>query len=84
MNAVLAPTPPIQPLTAMAINSGPLSERMNPGAPRVMNRSASTSITSAELSLRATRIDRHSRVNSSTTFSIRNLRPSRVRSSTKS
>jgi hypothetical protein len=45
---------------------------------------SSTSITSTEPSLRATRIDRHSRVNSSTTFSIQNLRPSRVRSSTKS
>ena len=61
-----------------------LSERINAGAPRVINKSASTSITSAEPSLRATRIDRHSRVNSSTTFSSRNLRPSRVRSSIKS
>ncbi|GAC1347791.1 MAG: hypothetical protein NVSMB18_33950 [Acetobacteraceae bacterium] len=36
MNAILAPTPQIQPLTDMAINSGPLSERINAGAPRVV------------------------------------------------
>ena len=34
IDAVLVPTPPIQPLTAMAVNSGPYSERMNAGAPR--------------------------------------------------
>ena len=38
----------------------------------------------AEVSFRATRIASASRVNSSTTHSIRNFRPSRVRSSTKS
>ena len=84
MWAVLAPTPLIQPFTAVATNSGPLSERMWAGVPRAMNRSANTSVTSAEPSLRATRIARHSRVNPSTTFSMPILRPSRVRSSTKS
>ncbi|AMY72136.1 hypothetical protein AKL17_2p0014 (plasmid) [Frigidibacter mobilis] len=54
------------------------------GRARAMNSSVSTSMTSRELSFRATRIARHSRVNSSTTFSMRSLRPSRVRSSTKS
>src|SRR5262249_55271050 len=52
--------------------------------PRRMNRSDRTSITSIALSLRATRIARHSWVNSSSTLSIRYLRPSWVRSSTKS
>ena len=84
MYAVLARTPVIQPFTAVAVNSHPLSERMNPGVPRAMNRSASTSMTSAEPSLRPTRMHRHSRVNSSTTLSMRSLRPSRVLSSTKS
>jgi hypothetical protein len=41
-------------------------------------------MTSDEESFRATRIASASRVNSSTTHSIRNFRPSRVRSSTKS
>src|SRR3954468_16931705 len=70
--------------TALAMNSGPLSERMWPGTPRRMNKSESTSMTSMALSLRATRIAKHSCVNSSMTLSIRNLRLSCVRSSTKS
>src|SRR2546430_3626293 len=45
--------------------------------PRRMNRSDRTSITSIALSLRATRIARHSWVNSSSTLSIRYLRPDR-------
>src|SRR5262245_27278578 len=49
-----------------------------------MNRSERTSMTSIALSLRATRIARHSWVNSSMTLSIRYRRPSWVRSSTKS
>lgn len=47
--------------------AGPLSDRTCPGTPRRMNRSEGTSMTSSDLSLRATRIDRHSRVNSSIT-----------------
>src|SRR4029077_14861870 len=43
--------------------------------PRRMNRSDRTSITSIALSLRAMRIARHSWVNSSSTLSIRYLRP---------
>ncbi len=54
------------------------------GAPRVIFRSANTSITSLELSRHATRIASASRVNSSTTQSMRIFRPSWVRSSTKS
>src|SRR5829696_3878595 len=56
------------------MNSGPLSERMWPGTPRRMDKSESTSMTSMALSLRATRIAKHSCVNSSMTLSIRNLR----------
>ena len=41
-------------------------------------------MTSAALSLRPTRMARHSWVNSSMTFNILNFRPSWVRSSTKS
>jgi len=74
----------IHALTAVATNFGPLSEQMVAGVPQVMNRSVSTSITSVEPSLRPTRIARHSRLNSSTTLRVRNLRPSRVRSSTRS
>src|SRR5262249_50933054 len=48
--------------------------------PRRMNRSDRTSITSIALSLRATRIARHSWLNSSSTLSMRYLRPSWVRS----
>src|SRR5262249_22754935 len=51
--------------------------------PRRMKKSDRTSITSIALSLRATRIAKHSWVNSSSTLSIRYLRPSWVRSSTK-
>src|SRR5829696_558866 len=56
MQAVLAPTAEIHSWTALAMNSGPLSERMWPGTPRRMNKSESTSMTSMALSLRATRI----------------------------
>src|ERR1700748_3402666 len=44
--------------------------------PRRMKRSDRTSITSTALSLRPTRIAKHSWVNSSSTLSIRYLRPS--------
>ena len=47
-------------------------------------RPAGTSITSDDVSLRATRIANASRVKSSNTQSIRNFRPSRIRCSTKS
>src|ERR687897_861847 len=76
MWGVLAPTAAIHACTALATNSGPLSERMWPGTPRTMKRSDSTSMTSVEPSLRATRIARHSWVNSSITFSMRYFRPS--------
>src|SRR4051794_14856655 len=46
---------------------------MWPGTPRRMNRSESTSMTSMALSLRSTRMARHSWVNSSMTLSIRTL-----------
>src|SRR6187549_318226 len=55
-----------------------------PGNTRRMKRSDSASMTSMDLSLRATRIARHSWVNSSMMLSKRILRPLWVRSSTKS
>ena len=76
MKAVFAPTAAIQFRTAVAMNSGPLSERMWLGTPRRMNWSASTSITSVELSFRLTRMARHSRLNSSIRLSIRIFLPS--------
>src|SRR5712672_2988312 len=51
---VFAPTAPIHSCTALATNSGPLSERICPGTPRRMNRSESTSMTSIDLSRRDT------------------------------
>ena len=66
------------------MNSGPLSDLIWAGVPRRMNWSASTSITSVELSVRETRMARHSRVNSSMRLSMRNFLPSYVRLSTKS
>src|SRR6188472_1969037 len=75
LNAVLAPTAAIHSRTALAMNSGPLSERTWPGTPRRMNRSDRASMTSVELSLRSMRIARHSRVNSSMMLSMRNFLP---------
>src|SRR3954470_15114852 len=55
MYAVLAPTAVIHRWTALATNSGPLSERMWPGTPRRINESESTSMTS--IALRAIHAD---------------------------
>src|SRR3712207_9116030 len=60
MWAVWAPPAVIHVWTALATNSGPLSERMWPGTPRRMNKSESTSMTSIALSLRSTRMARRS------------------------
>lgn len=79
MNAVLAPTALIQPLTASAMNSGPLSDRIYAGTPRNMNRSVSASMTSVEFSFHFTRIARHSRLCSSRMFNVLNALPSSVR-----
>ena len=84
MNAVFAPTALIHLRTASATNSGPLSDLMNRGTPRRMNRSDSASITSIEFSFLFTRIARHSRVNSSSMFNVLNALPSSVRQWTKS
>jgi hypothetical protein len=51
MQAVFAPTAVIHSCTALATNSGPLSDLIWPGVPRRMNRSDSASITSMALSL---------------------------------
>ena len=61
-----------------------LSERTGPGTPRRMKRSERPSITSLALIWPATRMARHSWVNSSATSGMRNLRPSCLRSSGKS
>src|SRR5258708_4048671 len=50
----------MQSCTALAMNSGPLSDRICPGTPRKMNRSESTSMTSIDFSRRDTRMARHS------------------------
>lgn len=63
---------------------GPSSDRTPPGASRSSIGSTSVAVTAAELSRRSTRIAGRSRVNPSTTHGTRNLRPSRVRSSTTS
>ena len=84
MKSVCTPTRPSQRRTAFAANSGPLSERMCSGTPRATQSSARRASTSCEFSRRATSIARHSRVCSSTIASIRNGRPSAVRSKTKS
>ena len=52
MDAVLAPPAAIQPVTAVAVNAEPWSERMCPGTPRATKSSASVSTTSVESSLR--------------------------------
>jgi hypothetical protein len=62
----------------LATNSGPLSDRMKAGTPRMMNKSVSTSTTSVELSLRLTRIARHSRLSSSRMFYVLKTFPSSV------
>lgn len=80
MNAVFTPRRPSQSRTAVAVNSGPLSERMCSGGPRRAKRSTSTARTSSEFSRRATGTARHSRVHSSITVSILIRHPSRVRS----
>ena len=46
--------------TALATNSGPYSDGCGYGTPRKMKRSESTSITAIALSLRSTRMARHS------------------------
>jgi hypothetical protein len=64
--------------TASAMNSGPLSERTNRGAPRSSNRYFSVATTSRAVKCRSTSIARHSRVNSSTTGSSFRRLPSDV------
>src|SRR4029453_10732442 len=78
MWAVLAPTAAIQSCTALAMNAGAWAERMCRATPRRMNRSASGSMTSMDLSRRETPMARHSWVNSSLMLSMRSLPPSWV------
>ena len=69
--------------TALAMNSGPLSDRICAGGPLVTNSSAKAPSTTSLLSRRATGRARHSRLTSSMIDRIRNLRPSWARPSTK-
>ena len=84
MYSVLAPTFPSHSRTALDVNSGPLSERMCSGTPRVTIRSASVAITSIALMRRSALIARHSLVYSSITVSNLAALPSRVLSKMKS
>ena len=78
MYSVLAPTFPSHSRTALAVNSGPLSERMWADTPRAIINSASVSMTSGDRMLHPARIARHSLEYSSMTVSSRKARPSRV------
>ena len=73
-----------QSRNALAINSGPLSLRMNFGRPRSVAIAASRSITSSLLKLKPTSRHRFSRVNSSITVSHLSCFPDAVRSKMKS
>ncbi len=82
--SVFTPIRPSQCCTALAMNSGPLSDPMCPGGPRVTNRSANAARTASLRKRRATGSARHSRLASPMIDRIRNLPPSCVRRSTKS
>ena len=69
---------------AWAMNSGPLSLRMWPGAPLTANRSAKTSMISRDVIRRFTSKARHSLVYSSTSENHFKARPFVVRSKMKS
>jgi hypothetical protein len=66
------------------MNSGPLSIRSAPGAPREPNRCSNIWQTRSKRNERPTLIESDSRVNSSLTHRTRNFAPSSVASSTKS
>ena len=58
MNSVFTSTRSNQSFTQVAVNSGPLSDRMSSGTPRRMNRSDRCSKTSSRVSLREPRLVR--------------------------
>jgi hypothetical protein len=66
------------------MNSGPLSERMKAGSPLWQNRDARVLTTSSAVIERSTSMLRHSLLYSSTMGIIFSLRPSSVKSITKS
>ena len=80
---VVTPTRCSQSRTAVAVNSGPLSDRREVGGPRATKRGANRASTSSLRSRRATSRRRHARVYASTMARIRSGRPSAVRSKTK-
>ena len=84
MKRVVAPTPWSHNRTALAVNSGPLSERRCSGTPRWTMRSPRHSMTWGERNERPTWMARHSLVYSSTTVRRRTGLPSLVRGATKS
>src|SRR5215470_13711884 len=75
MYSVAQPTRASHCRSSLATNSGPLSERMCSGTPRCFITSAKLSITSYLPKRRATRIARHSRLNSSSKVSRRRPQP---------
>ena len=62
LSTVAMPEPEIHSRMAWLTNSGPLSERMNSGAPCKLTRRESTSITRLDRMAPATSMARHSRV----------------------
>ena len=84
MNSVFTPTLSSQCRTALAANSGPLSDRMCSGGPCSDEQVGQALQHIVRPSRRATTMARQRRVNSSITHSMRNVRPSSVRSCTKS
>jgi hypothetical protein len=76
MNAVSMAPVASQASSAVAMNSGPLSDRRYRGAPCTLTSTIKTSITRADRMLPATSIAKHSWVNSSTMVRHFNVRPS--------
>ena len=79
MKRVVTPARVRQSRTAVAVNSGPLSDRRYAGGPRSTKSWASRARTASLRSRRATSRLRHSRVYASTRARIRTGRPSAVR-----
>ena len=84
LSALPIPSATIHFRIAFETNSGPLSERMKAGAPWMLTRRASTSMTRLERMLPATSMARHSRVHSSTMVRHLSCLPSAQQSKTKS
>ena len=84
MNRAFTPWLDNLPLTALEVNSGPLSKRTCPGTPLTRNSVQSWSSTSCDVMLRLTTVAKRSLVYSSRMTRIRNPLPSEVLAATKS